>query len=133
MKLSNIELPSDKKFGFFFSGVFFLIGFYFYFKNNFSILILFFILCIIFLAITLTKAEKLHPLNKLWMKFGQLLGVIISPIIMGIIFFGLFTPMSIFMRFFGRDELHLSFKIKKSFWISRQSSYLESNSFKNQF
>ena len=133
MKKSNIELPSDKKFGLFFSAVFFFITFYFY-LNEYSLAIIFFLVLVItFLIFAFFKAEKLNFLNKLWMKFGQLLGLIISPIVMGIIFFGLFTPMSIFMRLFGRDELLLHFKIKASYWIPRHSSYLESFSFKNQF
>ena len=133
MKKSNIELPSDKKFGLFFSAVFFFITFYFYLNEYSPAIIFFLVLGIIFLIFALFKAEKLNFLNKLWMKFGQLLGLIISPIVMGIIFFGLFTPMSIFMRLFGRDELLLRFKIKASYWIPRHSSYLESFSFKNQF
>ena len=55
----------------------------------------------------------LLPFNKLWMRFGVLLGMIISPIIMGLIFFGLFTPYSIVIRMMGRDELHLKFDSKK--------------------
>ena len=67
----------------------------------------------IFLIITITNADALLPLNKLWMKFGILLGMIISPIIMGIIFFVIFTPIAILMRLSGRDELRLRFKKKK--------------------
>jgi len=56
------------------------------------------------------------------MKFGILLGMLVSPIIMGIIFFGIFTPLAIFMRFSGRDELRLHFK-KKTHWINRKKIY----------
>ena len=55
------------------------------------------------------------------MKFGILLGVIINPIIMGIIFFGIFTPIAVLMRFFGRDELRLNFKKRKTHWINRET------------
>jgi predicted Co/Zn/Cd cation transporter (cation efflux family) len=68
----------------------------------------------------------------MWMKFGILLGIIISPIVMGIIFFGIFAPIAILMRLFGRDELRLRFKKNKGHWISRDAS-TEFYSFKNQF
>ena len=75
----------------------------------------------IFLIITIINANALLPLNKLWMKFGILLGMIVSPIIMGLIFFGIFTPVGVFMRLFKRDNLRLSFKKKKTYWINCNS------------
>ncbi|MDB2564391.1 SxtJ family membrane protein, partial [Amylibacter sp.] len=71
-------------------------------------------------------------LNKLWMSFGFLLGKIVSPLIIGIIFFALFTPIAVVMRLFGRDELRLRFKSKESHWINREIS-MQPNSFRNQF
>ena len=89
-------------------------------------------LCGIFLVTTIINAKILLPLNKLWMKFGILLGMIISPIVMGIIFFGIFTPISITMMLFGRDELRLRFKKKKTHWVNRKTNK-EIDSFKNQY
>ena len=66
------------------------------------------------------------------MKFGILLGMIVSPIIMGIIFFGIFTPIAILMRFSGRDELRLRFKKQKTHWINRKTLTVI-DSFKKQF
>ena len=66
------------------------------------------------------------------MKFGILLGMIVSPIVMGLIFFGLFTPIAMLMRLFGRDELRLSLKKKKTHWINRKS-LKEFDLFKKQF
>ena len=86
----------------------------------------------IFLIITITNADALLPLNKLWMKFGILLGMIISPIIMGIIFFVIFTPIAILMRLSGRDELRLRLKKKKTHWINREPLKVF-DSFKKQF
>ena len=83
--------------------------------------------------ITVVRADILFPLNKLWMRFGLLLGKIISPIVLGIIFFALFTPVSLAMRLFGRDELRLCFKQKNSYWIPRESDPTETDAFKNQF
>jgi len=89
-------------------------------------------ICGVFLIVTIINADALLPLNKLWMKFGILLGKIVSPIIMGIIFFGIFTPIAILMRLFRRDELRLSFKKKKTHWINRKD-IKEFDTFKKQF
>ena len=86
----------------------------------------------IFLIITIIHADALLTFNKLWMKFGIFLGMIVSPIIMGIIFFGIFTPIAILMRLYGRDELRLIFKKKKTHWINR-NSYNLFDTFKKQF
>ena len=133
MKLSNIELPSNRKFGFFFSGVFFAVSVYFKFVESTAGSYLFVTLGVLFLIVTLVKADALLPLNKLWMRFGLLLGMIVGPIIMGIIFFGLFTPISLVMRLFGRDELTLRFKKKSTHWILRESPSIQSEAFKHQF
>ena len=133
MNLSEIELPSNRKFGFFFSGVFLAASAYFYIGESATVAYSLAALGILFLAITLIKADTLLPLNKLWMRFGLLLGMIVSPIVLGIIFFGLFTPISLAMRLFGRDELRLRFKQKSSHWIPRGSTNTQTESFKNQF
>ena len=85
-----------------------------------------------FLVITIINAKILLPLNKLWMKFGILLGMIVSPIIMGIIYFGIFTPIGIIMRLAGRDELRLRLTKQKTHWINRKILN-KVDSFKNQF
>ncbi len=87
---------------------------------------------IVFCLITFFKADILRPLNKLWMSIGLVLGMIVSPIVMGFIFFVIFTPIGILMRFFGRDELLLRFKKKSSYWTKRNDD-IQSNSFRNQF
>ena len=133
MKFSDIELPSNKKFGFFFSGVFVVIGAYFYMENSLAATYSFFTSGLLFLVVTLVRADVLLPLNKLWMRFGLLLGMIVSPIVLGVIFFGLFTPISILMRLFGRDELRLKFKQETTHWILRDSSTAQTDKFKHQF
>ena len=125
-------LPSNHKFGYFFTFIFLIASIYFYFIEN-SIAFLVLGTCsIVFFLITLFKAEILRPLNKLWMGFGLVLGVIVSPIVMGIIFFMIFTPIGLLMRLFGRDELLLQFKTKPSYWTKRNNDML-SNSFSRQF
>ena len=112
MNISDIQLPSNRKFGFFFTIIFLFTGIYFYFQKNFIITYVLTSLSILFLVITLLKADLLLPLNKLWMRIGLLLGKIISPIVLGLIFFGMFVPTNLIMRISGRDELHLRFKKK---------------------
>ena len=132
MKFSEIELPSNRKFGFFFTFVFALAATYFYYSANVTWTYVFFAAAVVFLLLTLIKSDALLPLNKLWMRFGLLLGMIVSPIVLGVIFFGLFTPIAIFMRISGRDELRLKFAQKASHWISRDEP-IKSESFKQQF
>ncbi len=132
MKFSKIKLPSNRKFGLFFTAIFLLASFYSYYIGCEIMVFIFGASCGTFLIITIINADALLPLNKLWMRFGILLGMIITPIIMGIIFFGIFTPIAIFMRLSGRDELRLSLKKKKTYWINRKS-LKEFDSFKKQF
>ena len=126
------ELPSNRKFGFFFTVVFLVTSVYFNMKANTIGLYTFGGLAIIFLLISIIKAEILLPLNKLWMSLGHLIGMFVSPIVLGFIFFGIFTPIGFMMRIFGRDELQLKFQKKRSYWIKRET-VLEPNSLKNQF
>ena len=132
MKSSQIELPSNKKFGFFFTFVFSLTASYFYYTKNIDWTYAFVLVSLIFLLITIIKSDALLPLNKLWMRFGLLLGIIVSPIVLGVIFFGLFTPIAMLMRLTGRDELRIKFTHKSSYWISRNEP-IKSESFKHQF
>ena len=133
MNLSDIELPSNQRLGFFFSSVCFIASAYFHLEESAAASYSFATLGVLFLIVTLIKADLLLPLNKLWMRFGLLLGMIVSPIVLGAIFFGLFAPISIAMRLFGRDELRLCFEKKNSHWIPREPSSTRSNAFKNQF
>ncbi len=132
MKFSEIELPSNRKFGFFFTFVFAVAAVYFFSSSNMTWAYIFIIAALIFLVITLVKDDVLLPLNKLWIRFGLLIGMVISPIVLGIIFFGLITPIAMLTRLFGRDELRLKFNEKSSHWISR-SEPINSELFKRQF
>ena len=114
MKFSEIELPSNRKFGFFFTFVFAAAAAYFYYSANLTWTYVFIAAALAFLLVTLIKSDALLPLNKLWMRFGLLLGMIVSPIVLGVIFFGLFTPIAMLMRRSGRDELRLKFTQKTS-------------------
>jgi hypothetical protein len=130
----NIKLPANRKFGFFFTSVFALLSSYFLFVGLNSIAYVMFAITVFFLLTTLIKADALLPLNKLWMQLGLLLGMIVSPIVLGIIFFGLFTPMSLLMKLFRRDELRLKLVAdRKSHWKERDIGDAQTNTFKHQF
>jgi hypothetical protein len=132
MKFAEIELPSNRKFGFFFTFVFVVVAAYFYHSDNVTWAYSFIAAALMMLLVTLIKSDALLPLNKLWMRFGLLLGMIVSPIVLGVIFFGLFTPIAMLMRLSGRDELRLKYAQKASHWILRGEP-IKSESFKNQF
>ena len=132
MKLSQVKLPSNRKFGFFFSTIFLLASLYSYYIDSEFMVYILGLLCGILLITTITNPKVLLPLNKLWMKFGILLGMIVSPILMGIIFFGIFTPIAMIMRLLGRDELRLRLKKQKTHWINRKILN-KIDSFKKQF
>ena len=84
----------------------------------------------IFLVLGLMNSKILSPLNLLWFKFGILLGRIVSPVIMGIIFFLVVTPTGLIMRIIGKDLLNLKFNKEKSYWIEKTGP---KSKMKNQF
>ena len=130
----NLKLPSNRKFGFFFTSVSALLGAYFLKEESNWIAYVMFAITMLFLLATLIKSDALLPLNKLWMQLGLLLGMIVSPIILGIIFFGLFTPMSLLMKLFRRDELRLKLVAdRNSHWKKRDADDAQTNTFKHQF
>ena len=88
------------------------------------------VISVIFLIITLTKPILLSPLNKIWFKIGIFLGSIVSPIIMGIVFFGVVTPISLIMKILGKDLLKLKKNKTNSDWIERS---IQKSNMKKQF
>ena len=131
--LKNITLPSNFHFGLFFSILFLVISFIL-FINQYTILaVIMALLFVIFLSLTLFKSSLLTPLNKGWMLFGLTIGKIINPIILGFIFFVLITPVSLFFKVIGRDELRLKKINRKSFWVIRSLKKIHAKSFKDQF
>ena len=127
--MNKIKIGSNKNFGIVFF-IFFLIISLYPLINNENIRLWSLIVSIFFLTLGLLNSPILTPLNKLWFKFGILLGKIISPIIMGIIFFFIVTPIGIIMRILRKDILCLKFNDEKSYWIEKNG--LKSK-MKNQF
>tara|TARA_B100000700_G_scaffold280045_1_gene329564 strand:+ start:584 stop:970 length:387 start_codon:yes stop_codon:yes gene_type:complete len=114
----KIKMSSNKSFGIVFFVVFLLIATYPILKNE-DIRLWSLVISIIFLVLGLLNSKILKPLNKIWFKFGLFLGKIISPIIMGFIFFFVVTPIGILMRFFRKDLLHLKFNKNETYWIEK--------------
>ena len=132
MTHNKIKLPSNKKFGFFFSLIFVLASVYFFYKNKLILGSVFCFLTLFFIVVTILNAKILFQLNKLWMRLGLFLGLLISPIVIGLIFFGLITPYGIVMRIFGRNALNLKKIKKKSYWIIRPKLLTQTH-FNQQF
>ena len=106
--MDDIKISSNRSFGIVFFIVFLLIALYPLTYGG-EIRIWSLIISIIFLILGLLNSKILTPLNKLWFKFGILLGKIVSPLIMGIIFFLVVTPIGLIMRLFGKDLLNLKY------------------------
>ena len=127
-----LTLSILNKFGFFFTLVFLAAAGYFFANESVTTAYIFATFAVAFLLATLVKADILLPLKKLWIRFGLLLGMIVSPIVLGLIFFVLVTPIAFLMRLRGRDELRLKFQEKSTHWIKRDTP-METGSFKHQF
>ncbi len=127
------EGSSDRSFGFVFAGFFALVGLYnaWHHGRAWPWLAL---VAAGFLAVALIRPAVLAPLNRLWMKFGLLLAAIINPIVLGILFFLVFTPMAFIARLVGKDFLRLKKQPEaKSYWIVRDPPGPEPVSMKDQF
>ena len=120
---------SNRSFGIVFF-VFFLIISLFPLLNHNDIRYWSLILSIIFLVLGLLNSNLLTALNSLWFKFGILLGKVISPFIMGTIFFIIVTPIGIIMKILKKDLLNLKFNNKKTYWIEKNGP---KSKMKNQF
>ena len=127
--MDEIKISSNRSFGIVFFIVFLLIALYPLLKDN-DLRIWSLIISFIFLILGLINSKILTPLNKLWFKFGLLLGRFISPLIMGIIFFVVVTPIAIIMRLLKKDLLNLKYNKKETYWIDKSGP---KSKMKNQF
>ena len=122
-------MSTNKSFGIVFFIVFLILAVY-PLINGKSIIVSLLVISLIFLVLGLINSKLLTPLNKIWFKFGILLGKIISPIIMGMIFFLLVTPIGIIMRLLKKDVLNLKLNNNRSYWIEKSAV---KSKFKDQF
>jgi len=127
--MDDIKIGSNRSFGIVFFLVFFLIATYPLINGN-EIRLWSLVISIIFLLLGLINSKILNPFNKLWFKFGIFLGKIISPLIMGIIFFLVVTPIGLLMRLLNKDLLNLKFNNNRSYWIEKTGP---KSKMKNQF
>ena len=125
----KIKIASNRSFGIVFFVVFLLISLWPILKNG-DIRIWSLIISFIFLILGLLNSKLLNPLNILWFKFGILLGNIISPIVMGLIFFFVVTPISFILKIFGKDVLSLKKNDSNTYW-KEKTNY--KTSMKKQF
>ena len=125
----KIKLPSNRNFGIVFSIVFLIIAIWPILNQN-EIRIWSIIISLIFLILGLINSKFLSPLNKVWFKFGLILGSVIAPIVMGIIYFLVVTPTGLIMKALGKDLLGLKKNKKNTYWLEKDNS---NNNLKNQF
>ena len=130
MKKVPVKISSNRSFGFLFFVVFFVISLW-PLKSQGDLRLWAFILSLVFLVLGVLNSKFLTPLNKLWFKFGILLGSIVSPIVMGAVFFIVVTPVGLIMRFLGKDSLKMSIvKSASTYWIKRDK---KNSTMKKQF
>lgn len=128
------NLPSNRSFGLLFAGVFaFLSAYGIYQGAPTARVASWLIAAIITSAVTLLAPGVLTPFNRAWMKLGELMGKVVSPLVLGVIFFVMITPIALVIRLFGRDELRLKRTNTSSYWIDRDPPGPSGDSFKNQF
>ena len=121
-KNSKIKINSNRSFGIVFFFVFLIISLWPLLNGN-PLRVWSIFVAIIFLILGLINSNFLTPLNKLWFKFGKLLGFIVAPIVMGVIFFLVITPTGFIMKMLGKDLLNKKYNNKiKSYWINREKS-----------
>lgn len=132
MVLQDVPLPSERKFGGFFAGVFILASVYFQWKGSTPLALTFLALAVGFAVATLVAPAKLRPLNILWFRLGLLLSRVMNPLVLGVIFFVLLTPVALATRLWGRDVLRMKRRQVPSYWIDREQP-LQRESFKQQF
>ena len=127
--MDDVKISSNRSFGIVFFIVFLLVSIYPIFKGD-DIRIWSLFIAIIFLILGLLNSKIITPLNIAWFKFGLILGKIVSPIVMGVIFFLIVTPISFIMKISRKDLLNLKYNNNKSYWIPKDGP---KSKMKNQF
>ena len=135
VSVSSPTLPSERRFGALFTVVFSLAGIYGHFVKGWSseVVIGLFVASLVVAVVAIVIPAALAPFNKAWFQLGLLMGKVVSPIVLGLIFFGMLTPVGIIGRLLGRDELRLKKAPVTSYWIDRAPPGPAPDSFKNQF
>ena len=129
----EIKVSSDRSFGIVFTLVFLTVGAWVVSSGQ-SKGWLFFVSAALFFVVAIARPSILGPLNRAWAKFGLLLGQVFNPILLGVVFFLVVTPIAVVLRLLGKDSLHLKSKPDlKSYWIDRSPAGPKFGSMTKQF
>lgn len=130
---NTVPLPSDRSFAFTFATVGALIGAWMAWKSS-AHFIYPLVASALFLLAGLTVPRALHPLNVAWMRLAAVLNRVVSPVVMGVMYFGVLTPIAAVMRLRGRDALNRRFDAKlDTYWVKRDPPGPSGSSFSQQF
>jgi hypothetical protein len=133
MTMKTPPLPSNRSFGTLFVVVFALVGAYSWWRGG-AVWPWALGLSALTLAITLAKPDALAPANRAWMKLAELLNRIVSPLVLGLIFYGMFTPIAWGMRLAGRDAMKRRFEPEaRTYWVNRDPPGPDPAGLPNQF
>ena len=113
-----MKKSSSKSFGYLFFGLFLILSLWPVLNDN-SINFLFLSISAVFLILTIFKAKILDFLNNYWIKLGELLGKVIAPIIMFLVFFVIVTPLSLLTKLLKKDLLNIRFNDSKTYWANK--------------
>ncbi len=128
-----VQSSSDRSFGFVFTAFFAIVGLLPLLHGH-AIRLWWLGFSALFLLLALLVPASLAPLNRLWTRFGALLHRIVSPIVLGILFFLIVTPIGLLMRALGKDPLRMRLDhTAKTYWIERTPPGPDADSLKNQF
>jgi hypothetical protein len=116
-----MKKSSEKSFGIIFAFLFFLYGIWPLLSAT-EIRVWSVIAAVVFLALAFLQPKLLKPLNHYWIKLGEILGKIIAPLVMALVFFAILTPTSFLVRILGKDLLRLKFSKKKTYWLKRSKN-----------
>lgn len=132
--MRHSTLPNERSFGILFTFILLVCaGFSYYKAVSMMLTMLLVAAAILLLSLLLISPDLLRPLNKVWFEFGVLLGKVVSPIVLGAMFYLIITPIAVITRIFGRDELNLKRRVLDTYWINRDPVGPQPESFKNQF
>ena len=113
-----MKKSSSKSFGYLFFGLFLILSLWPVLNDN-SINFLFLSISTVFFILTILKAKILDFLNNYWIKLGELLGRVVAPIIMFLVFFVIVTPLSLLTKLLKKDLLNISFNDSKTYWTNK--------------
>ncbi len=116
----KIKLPTNRNFGLLFFVIFLIIAFYPILKDE-NIRYWSLIISLIFLVLGALNSSLLTPMNKAWIKFGFFLGKLVTPIVMGLIFFLIVTPTSLILKIMGKDVLRLKKNKSETYWLNKEN------------